>query len=204
MTTIYVTRHGETEWNLEGRMQGRKNSSLTALGEEQAVRLGERLADVPFEKVISSSSGRAKQTAQLIIGDRDIEMLDREEWQEIDLGPWEGKLKEELEDAHGEEFRRFWEQPHTYQPVQGESFQAVIHRVGAEIEKLAESKKPVLVVTHALALKALLSYVLQKQPEDFWTGKFMHQTALTVIEKKEGTWQVVMEADCSHHKEVEA
>ncbi|TGB01244.1 histidine phosphatase family protein [Halobacillus salinus] len=202
MTKIYITRHGQTEWNLEGRMQGRKNSKLTRLGEEQAERLGKRLLDVPFTKVITSSSGRAKQTAELIRGNRDIELHEMDEWQEIDLGAWEGRLTKELEKEDGKNFRIFWEEPHTYEASEGESFEEVIERVGTEIEKLTTYKSPVLVVTHAVVLKALLAYCHEKDVEDFWSGQFMHQTSLTVIEKKDGKWNVIMEADTSHHEEV--
>ena len=47
-TTVYVTRHGETEWNVAGRMQGRKNSALTENGMIQAKQLGERMKDLPL------------------------------------------------------------------------------------------------------------------------------------------------------------
>ena len=50
-TTVYVTRHGETEWNVAGRMQGRKNSALTENGMIQAKQLGERMKDLPLHAI---------------------------------------------------------------------------------------------------------------------------------------------------------
>ena len=200
--TIYLTRHGQTEWNLAGRMQGRKNSSLTSLGEQQAEWLGERLVDVPFSKIISSSSGRTKQTAEKIRGNRNVEIIEKDEWREIHLGDWEGQLKEEIMKQDGDSFQRFWDEPHMYITERGESFEELINRVGNEIEKLAQTKSPVLVVTHAVVLKALLAYFRKKPVEDFWTGAFMHATALTVVEKQGDEWNVILEGDTSHHKEV--
>lgn len=202
MTRIYITRHGQTHWNLEGRMQGGKDSPLTELGKQQAKSLGARLADVPFGKVVTSSSGRAVETARLIRGDLEWEIHEVDEWQEIDLGGWEGLKKDELEEMDAVNFRKFWEEPNTYVPNQGESFQDVIQRASSEIEKVTKTKSPVLVVTHAIVLKALLAYFHNKELKDFWTGQFMHQTSLTVVEKKNDKWNVVVEADTTHHEGV--
>lgn len=53
-TTVYVTRHGETEWNVEKRMQGRKNSALTENGMLQAKQLGDRMKDLSIDAIYSS------------------------------------------------------------------------------------------------------------------------------------------------------
>ncbi|KHE71425.1 histidine phosphatase family protein [Halobacillus sp. BBL2006] len=205
MTTIYVTRHGQTEWNLEGRMQGREDSPLTPLGKDQARWLGDRLREVPFSSIHTSSSGRAKQTANWIKGERELPIIESDRWKEIHLGPWEGKLKEEIEGEHNEKFRHFWEHPQLYSPDDGESFQDVMERAGSEIEKLARlsNGEPVLLVTHAVVLKALMAYVLDKPLEDFWSGAYMHSTSLTIIEKVDGSWKVKLEGDTSHHRQVD-
>ncbi len=67
-TRIYLTRHGQTEWNLQKRMQGHKNSDLTSLGKEQAKALGLRMKDVELNAIYTSSLPRAMQTAELIRG----------------------------------------------------------------------------------------------------------------------------------------
>ena len=71
-TTVYVTRHGETEWNVEKRMQGRKNSALTENGMLQAKQLGDRMKDLPIDAIYSSPSERTLHTAELIKGERDV------------------------------------------------------------------------------------------------------------------------------------
>lgn len=75
MVTLYITRHGETEWNCEERMQGWLDSNLTEKGENNARLLGQRLENTNFAAIFSSPSGRTKATANLIRGDRNSYIL---------------------------------------------------------------------------------------------------------------------------------
>jgi len=86
---IYLIRHGETEWSLSGRYTGRTDLPLTQRGEDLACKLGGRLADVSFTRVLSSPRRRARRTCELVIphGMPVIEP-DLAEW---DYGDYEGK-----------------------------------------------------------------------------------------------------------------
>jgi probable phosphoglycerate mutase len=86
MITLYITRHGETEWNKEKRMQGWLDSNLTESGIKNAVSLGERLKETEFTAIYSSPSGRTKATTSLIRGERDIPVIYDENLKEIKLG----------------------------------------------------------------------------------------------------------------------
>ncbi|MBC8024185.1 MAG: histidine phosphatase family protein, partial [Burkholderiales bacterium] len=66
MTRFIVVRHGQTEWNVEARIQGQGDSRLTAEGEAQARSIGERLTRERFDVLVSSDLGRAAATAQAI------------------------------------------------------------------------------------------------------------------------------------------
>lgn len=203
MTTLYITRHGQTEWNLEGRLQGHKDSNLTALGERQAEWLGEKLAEVNIDIIISSSSGRALRTAEIIRGDRDIEIITTEQLKEIHIGEWEGQLHAEIEAHSPEEQRNFWNFPHLYKPAGGETYAQVIERASNEIERiLLEYKgKNILIVTHAVVLKALIAYFENKGIQDFWTGAMMHSTCLNIVEITEESRRITLQGDISHYKE---
>ncbi|TYK31768.1 histidine phosphatase family protein, partial [Bacteroides pyogenes] len=83
---LYFVRHGETEWNTQRRFQGRKNSPLTARGEEQAKKIAEQLKEIPFTSLYSSSLGRAKKTAQEIQKGREIPIEIMDEFIEISMG----------------------------------------------------------------------------------------------------------------------
>jgi len=89
---IYIVRHGQTDWNLEGRYAGRKDVELNAKGIEQAQSIHEELKDIKFDKVISSPLKRAYKTATIITND---EITTDERIIERCNGELEGKLKEE-------------------------------------------------------------------------------------------------------------
>src|SRR3712207_163192 len=97
MTTIYLTRHGQTEWNLNKRLQGWKNSPLTKLGISQAKALGERLKDTQIDVIYSSPIERAYKTAEIIKGNKDIEIIKHDGLKEFNYGDWEGLTIDEIE-----------------------------------------------------------------------------------------------------------
>lgn len=202
MTKLYITRHGQTEWNLEGRMQGQKDSKLTELGEKQAEWLGERLNDDDIDIIISSSSGRAMQTAEIIRGKRNVEIVPDDNLREIHLGQWEGQLSEEIERLWKEEQRNFWDFPHLYEPVEGETFSQVLDRASNEVEKIISKYKgrSILIVTHAVVLKALIAYFENKDLKDFWSGAFMHSTCLNIVEIKKDSRDIILQGDISHYQ----
>ncbi len=96
MLKLYVIRHAETEWNAQQRMQGWKDSSLTETGRKHATLLQERLRTVPFTALYCSPSDRTKETAQIVLGQRDVPMYFDERLREIHLGHWEGKTIAEI------------------------------------------------------------------------------------------------------------
>lgn len=203
MTKLFITRHGQTKWNLEGRIQGHKDSNLTELGEKQAKWLGERLKDEDIDLIVSSASGRALRTAELVRGDRAIDILQSDKLMEMHVGEWEGQLHSEVELHSPEEQKNLWNHPHLYKSSGGESFYQVMERVKDEIELiLAEHKgKKILIVTHAIALKAILAYFENKEIKDFWSGAFMHSTCLSIIEVIEDRREIMLQGDIAHYQE---
>lgn len=93
---LYITRHGQTEWNIENRLQGWRDSNLTEKGIEDAVNLSERLKDVDFTHIYTSTQKRAIETAKILRRKRDIKIIELDELKEIGFGEWEGIEKEEL------------------------------------------------------------------------------------------------------------
>ena len=109
MTTfpkIWFLRHGQTEWNAEGRIQGRLNSDLTSQGRADARKQAELIA--PFiapvlagpGAIFVSPQGRAQETAQIALGGHDFQVDDR--IAEINTGDWEGRLRSELVHAESD------------------------------------------------------------------------------------------------------
>ncbi len=114
MTKLYITRHGQTEWNIERRLQGHKDSALSALGQQQAKWLGERLNSIDLDIIISSSSGRTLKTSELIRGNRNINIIQNKGLMEINLGIWEGMLHTDIQNQYPSEYNNFWNSPLLY------------------------------------------------------------------------------------------
>lgn len=138
---IYVVRHGQTDWNFEGRFQGRIDIELNETGREQAERTGEKLNGIKFDKVFSSPLKRALETAR-IITDEPIEIDNR--IIERCNGQLEGKLKTECENMV--DFTDGDEQKLGIEPLS--DFRGRITDFFSELEEKYEGKN-VLVVTHA-------------------------------------------------------
>ncbi len=196
MVKLYITRHGETQWNREKRMQGWKDSDLTPEGEGDSLALAQVLKRVSFEAVYSSPSGRARKTAELLVDDALITF--DEDLREIGMGDWEGRTQDEVRNADPERFHTFWNNPHVYETETGETFNQVMDRVASFLEKVQVHKGTILVVTHSIFIKALLAYVKELPLDQLWSPPFIHATSLTVIEGAGGKYEIVMEGNTSH------
>ena len=198
---LYITRHGETIWNTQKRMQGHKDSELTEKGRQQAAQLGKSLETVGFEAVYSSSSGRTIQTSQLITGIRNIPVIPMDSLREINLGKWEGMSVTDAERDYPEEYRNFWEFPHLYEPIGGERFSDVTDRLDSALRYIAErhDNGNVMIVTHAVSLKLITLMVEQKELKYLWSGAYMHPTSLSIIEYGNDGWTAVKWGDTSHY-----
>jgi len=149
---IYLIRHGQTEMNREGRFQGRLDSPLTALGEDQARRVGARLralaAEVGGDWAIEASPlGRTRRTAELIAERMGLAVRRHDpRLAEVDFGPWEGLTRAEIvalrpDLASTEKF--FLRCP------DGETYEALSERVGAWMAEADASGEHLIAVTHA-------------------------------------------------------
>ena len=203
-TTLYVTRHGETEWNIAKRMQGRKNSSLTDKGMLQAKLLGERIKDIPLHAIYSSPSGRTMHTAELIKGERNIPIIADDHFYEINMGIWEGQTLVDLEAQYPEEVHVFWNEPHRFCSTSGESFYDVYNRVMEGVNLLLEKHKgeSILIVSHAAAAKLLVGQFAGLSVERVWDDPFMHSASLSIIEFEGKEASVKQFANISHFQQV--
>ena len=98
MKTLYIVRHGETEWNKIGRYQGITNVPLNENGIAQAKACGNALKDIHFDRILSSDLSRALVTAETIRGNRQLEIKTDERLREINFGDWEKLLFTEIEE----------------------------------------------------------------------------------------------------------
>lgn len=97
LCTLYLVRHGETEWNVKGITQGQTNSSLTENGKQQAKVVADEFKNIKFDAIFSSDLTRTQNTAEIIKLDREIIIQTSKLLRERSFGNFEGR--------HGDEFR---------------------------------------------------------------------------------------------------
>ncbi|MCB2288931.1 histidine phosphatase family protein [Clostridium sp. CS001] len=196
---IYITRHGETEWNKAGRMQGWKNSDLSEKGIENAKKLGESLNHVDFDCIYCSPLGRTIETAKCIRGNKNTEIITKEALKEMGFGLWEGMEHTKVKELYAAQHFNLWNKPNLYEPVQGESFEELLCRTREVLNEIMNSKhENILIVSHAILIKAIYAIIKNYSLEDFWNPPFMHDTCLTVLEIKNNEVSIILEADVSH------
>ncbi|MCB1644377.1 MAG: histidine phosphatase family protein [Pseudomonadales bacterium] len=184
MTRIHLFRHGESLWNLQGRMQGRKDSPLSEKGIQQARDASKRLADIRLGAVYCSPSSRTRTTAEYLLGKQKLEILEHEGLSEIDLGAWEGELRTDIVIEDTQTFSAFWHDPQNYQPRDGETFLQTQTRVVAAIAEIIANHpgQDVLVVSHAVAIKSLMCHHTGRSLADVWKAPFADNLAYSQLE----------------------
>lgn len=200
--TLYITRHGETQWNTVRRMQGQQDSPLTEMGLQQAQWLGERLKSEKVDVIYSSPLGRAKQTSQIIGECCQIPVIYEDALKEIYLGSWEGQLIQTVSQNYTEKSHHFWTQPELYIPVDGELFEEVVDRVGRFYEQVVKAcdESKILIVGHAIVLKCLFMYIQKSDLKDLWNGPVIKPTSLTKGYLTDGALSIEFMSDTSHYK----
>lgn len=96
MTLLWLARHGETDWNREGRWQGHANVPLNERGREQARELADRLAEVPIDVIYASDLARAHETALIVAEKKRMTVTTDPGLREMDVGRWSGLTSDEV------------------------------------------------------------------------------------------------------------
>ncbi|MDR1944099.1 MAG: histidine phosphatase family protein [Synergistaceae bacterium] len=185
---MFIVRHGETYWNLEGRFQGQKDAELAPRGVEQGERVAQYLSPHRFDAVITSPLQRSSVTAERIAescGCETFEVMD--ELTEICHGDWETRLTNEVIDAWPRLFDLWHTQPHTVvMPGDGgESLRDVQIRVLKAADAIVKKYSgDVCLVTHDVPIKTLLCHYLNAPLSSFWNF-LIANCSLTIVELRE-------------------
>ena len=154
MTHFYIVRHGETMFNVKGRIQGWCDSPLTKLGVSQAKELGKKLKNDSFDVCFCSTSERAMDTAQYILENRDVKIISSKQLKEQCFVDFEAEKSSNI-------FKDGIKYSEGYRFCGGENHSDVIERVFNALKKIA-SEYPnanVLVVCHGSAIKHIVNYL---------------------------------------------
>lgn len=199
---ILLARHGETPWNAEGRYQGQEDIPLSPVGEGQARALGDRLRDVTITRAVASPLRRARHTAELALGQRDLPLTLDPGLMEIAHGTWEGLLASEIREADPERLRQWRESPHEVLMPEGESLQHVLDRAWPAFARATEGlgdHDTLLVVAHDAVNRVLLCRILGIPLAQLW-GFRQAPTTINLLEGPDvDHLEVVRLNDCSHH-----
>jgi len=180
--TIYLSRHGETEWNEKKLIQGLSDIPLNKKGEKQAKQLGKQLKDIDFDAVFSSDLLRAKNSAKIIVAEKKLAIIEIKALRERFFGRFEGKHLNEMRKTFGEVMLVTKEKQKKLKLYDVENDEEIADRLIPFMKKTARkySGKKILVVTHGGLLRAFLSYVDYKIPE--YSDRPMKNTGYLIIE----------------------
>lgn len=151
MARLFLVRHGESEWNAAGRLQGQADPALSTAGREQARALRTALEGVPAAAVVTSDLARARDTAALAGHEEAPTDL---RWRERSLGDWETFLEREV--ASPEQMAAF--RAGELVPPGGESWPEFQARVADAAEELEAAGGDRLVFTHGGCVRAAVSH----------------------------------------------
>ena len=167
---LIVVRHGETDWNAEGRIQGHTDIPLSGRGEAQARRLTARLAHEPISIAYASDLQRAWRTAELALEGRDISVVRDPAWRELRFGEWEGLTSAETVVRDPEIAGRRRRHPATVAPPGGEHLGDLRARIAPAISMIAARHpgQTVLVATHGGVVRALGCHLLGMDLDLAW------------------------------------
>ena len=170
---LYLVRHGETEWNKEGRYYGYSNVCLSEEGVAQAKMLGKFLKNISFDKVICSPLCRAVDTAKELT---DIELIREKRLMEQNFGQFEGKTYKELLNQYPKELQSWNEDHENFRIPEGESFSDVRLRVESFLEDLKNETGKILIVAHKGTLGHMLAAMMHLPLSGYWNFVFEQGT----------------------------
>ncbi len=161
--TLYLARHGETDYNRNKIFQGRSDIPLNEHGIEQARALKRLLAPVPLSRAYVSPLERAQVTVSIILEDREINVKVESRLMEINFGVWEGTPEQEVKARYMDDYMNYRNDMSRFHPKGGESALDAQARAGEwwdEIEKKPGSgDEGILVVAHQSLNAVLACYV---------------------------------------------
>jgi broad specificity phosphatase PhoE len=158
VTTILLARHGETDWNREGRFQGHADPPLNRTGRAQAVDLSRALAAEKLAAVYSSPLRRALETAEIVAASHGLEPVTVDGLREVDVGSWSGLTRAEIEQRFPAQFARWlaygqgWDDGETYEEMGRRAVAALLGLA------TAHEGQRVLAVTHGGPIRAAFAF----------------------------------------------
>ncbi len=193
---VFVARHGETTWNVAGRYQGRRESTLTPRGERQAHALLEPMRAAGVGRIISSPLMRCVETARPTADAMRLPIERDERLIEIAHGTWEDRLREEIAANDPARYHAWRHDPANVAFENGESLADVAARWN-DFAAALRAHEPTLVVTHDAVLRVAIVVAARRGLDRFWDAK-VENGAYAVFDVDDGAWTLVDERVNAH------
>lgn len=176
MITLYLIRHGQTDFNKPGVFFGSTDVDLNDLGIEQCKVLSKAMDRIELDAIISSPLKRCYKTAGYIASKKDLSIEVINEFKEMDFGIWEGQHYNEVARLYPEEWKQSSEDWKNMSPTKGESFRQFYDRVSVGLDRILKhySGKKVALITHGGCMRVIVSALLNLKQEGFWNFYFEH------------------------------
>jgi broad specificity phosphatase PhoE len=167
MPSIILIRHGETDWNIEGRYQGQADPPLNSNGFLQAEELSKGLENVGIQVLYTSPLQRTRQTANILANNLKVPVIDEPRLMEIHQGDWQTRLRSEIESLYPELFSNWETDPWEVSPPGGEHLSQVQARVNQSVDDILRSQTYQIIglVTHRIPI-ALIKVRYQNMDPD--------------------------------------
>lgn len=188
MKTVVFLRHGETDWNAQGRYQGQTDILLNDAGREQARQAARRWGHTEFDAAIVSPLARADETGRIMLGDRDLELVTVDDIKETHGGDWEGLVFSDIAEKWPDEHAAFRLPALDAGPVGGETPRESGTRTAQAVLSSLATADVLLVVSHGNTLRAAAHVLTGHDDEDYATVPRLGNCRAHVLQSNTGAF----------------
>lgn len=195
---LYILRHGQTDYNKAGRLQGQLDIELNDYGRELARETSKGLEAINFDLCICSPLNRAIETAELVLGSKPVKIIIDDRIQEISFGKYEGAQSDpKFRDIDDSKFYNFFDKTSDYPAPEGggEDFEMLSKRVKNFLDELPKKypNKTILVSTHGAVSRCMMNYFRHVPIKNFWNGGVHRNCSVSEVEYKDNKYNILVE-----------
>lgn len=165
---IYLIRHGQTDWNIQGKIQGSHDIPLNETGCRQAQRLAKGMSSHTVKRIFASPLVRAAETAKILGKEKKVDVCFMQKLVEVEFGKWEGLTWTEIKKEYPMEYEQWCLDSAKATPPGGEIQSEIMKRCTEalnEIINLTGGQEDTAIVSHGATLAHLFTYMMRNNPE---------------------------------------